>query len=143
MSEKKALVKKCGRDYLFALDVGSKKLTLAAARASADGELGPVAVEVQPTRGIFKGVVNDLAVLTESVQEVLQKMERRLNVKAVTVGLSINGNYVEARNSVTAVALSERGTRSITRRDMERLNLQARSLGVELDEERCQRYEAK
>jgi cell division protein FtsA len=127
-------VKKGARDYLFALDVGSKKLTLAAAQSGAAGEIGPIAVEVQPARGIFKGVVNDLASLTESVQEVLRKMERRLNVKAVTVGLSINGNYIEARNSVTAVALSERGTRSITRRDMERLNIQARSLGVELDE---------
>ena len=134
MRDKGSVLNKGGRDYLFALDVGSKKLTLAAARSTAGGELGPVAVEVQPARGIFKGVVNDLAALTESVQEVLQKMERRLNVKAVNVGLSINGNYVEARNSVTAVALAERGTRSITRRDIDRLNIQARSLGVELDE---------
>jgi cell division protein FtsA len=121
-------------DYLFALDIGSKKCTLAAARAGLGGNIGPVVVEVQPTRGIFKGVVNDLAALTESVQAVLQKMERRLKMKPLTVGLSINGNYIEARNSLTAVALAERGTRSITRRDLERLNLQARSLGVELDE---------
>jgi cell division protein FtsA len=127
-------MKKDVRDILFALDIGSKKLTLAAARLIGGSDLGPMSIEVQPSRGIFKGVVNDLAALTESVQEILRKMERRLNVKAATVDLSINGNYIEARNSVTALALAERGTRSITRRDIEHLNQQARSLGVELDE---------
>lgn len=56
------------------------------------------------------------------------------------MALSINGNYINARRSIAAIALSERGMRSITRRDIERLNLQARTLGLELDENLLHEY---
>ena len=109
-------------------------MTLAVGVAQGRGPLSPILIETQSSKGIFKGVVNDLAALSDSVQQLFKKMEARCNIKATKVALSINGNYINARNSLAAMALSERGTRSITRRDIDRLNLQARTLGLELDE---------
>ncbi len=128
------VLKKESATYVFALDIGSKKLTCAAAPVGRGGEIGSAMVATVPARGIFKGVVNDLAALSEAVQELFKTMEGRCQAKATTTALSISGNYIDVRHSLTAIALSEHGTRSITRRDMDRLNQQARTLGLELDE---------
>ncbi|MFH0877532.1 MAG: cell division protein FtsA [Candidatus Omnitrophota bacterium] len=127
-------LKKNRREFLFALDIGSKKLTLAAAPLDVLAGLGPIFVEAAPSRGIFKGVVNDLAALSNAVGKLLKKMETRCETKITHAGVSINGNYIQARHSIAAQALAERGMRSITRRDIENLNRQAKNLGLELDE---------
>lgn len=126
--------------YIYALDIGSRQMTLAAGRLGKNGALSQVLIETQTSRGIFKGVVNDLAALADAIQQVFKKMEARCGSKALQTALSINGNYINTRNSVAAVALSERGTRSITRRDIERLTQQARTLGLELDENLLHEY---
>ena len=128
------VLKKTSASFVFALDIGSKKLTLAAAPLDATGEIGSAVVATHPARGIFKGVVNDLAALSEAIQELFGEMEGRCHAKALTTSLSVNGNYIDVRHSQTAIALSEHGTRSITKRDADRLNQQARTLGLELDE---------
>lgn len=133
-------LKKNQKHFLFALDIGSKKMTLAAAELEGTGQIGQIFIETQISQGIFKGVVNDLATLSESVSRLVKKMEARLGTKAVQVALSINGNYIQSRHSTTAIALSERGTRSISRRDIDRLNRQAKMLGLELDEHLLHEY---
>lgn len=127
-------MKKDKRYFLYALDIGSKKITLAAAGMSQPGVLNPIFIETCLSKGIFKGVVNDLAGLSDSVQQIFRRMEARCGQKATHTAVSLNGNYINARHSVAAVALAERGMRSITRRDIEKLNLQARMLGLELNE---------
>ena len=133
-------MKKSAKHFIYALDIGCKKLTLAACEVNPKDSAGSILIETLDSRGIFKGVVNDLAVLSNSVQQLFEKMETRCNAKADQVALSINGNYINARNSAAAIALSERGSRSITRRDIERLNSQARTLGLELDETLLHEY---
>ena len=65
-------MKKNHKNYFYALDIGSKKLTLAVAAVEEAGQLGPVMVETQESKGIFKGVVNDLAALSESIAELFK-----------------------------------------------------------------------
>lgn len=125
---------------MYALDIGSKKLALAAGAFGRDPEPEALFVETEPSQGIFKGVVNDLSALSGSVQRIFGKMEARTGVRAQQVFVSLNGNYIDARHSIAAMALSERGTRSITRRDIEKLNDQARTLGLDLDETLLHEY---
>jgi len=120
--------------YIFALDIGSKKVALAAARTTAAEPAEDLLIETAPAKGIFKGVVNDLAALSDVVAHVVGRMEARTGHKVLQVSLGINGNYICSRRSRVAMALSERGTRSITRRDLAYLSEQARLLGTELDE---------
>ncbi len=120
--------------YVFALDIGSKKVSLAAARTAAAGPAPELFIETAPVKGIFKGVVNDLAALSDVLAPVVRRMEGQIGHKVLQVSLSINGNYIVSRRSRVAMALSERGTRSITRRDLAYLSDQARLLGTELDE---------
>lgn len=120
--------------FLYALDIGSKKIALVAGGVGRENALSPIYMEAQVSKGIFKGVVNDMAALTDSLQQVFKKMEVRTREKATQVALSVNGNYINTRNSIAAMAISERGTRSITKRDIEKLNIQARTLGLDLDD---------
>ena len=124
-----------GPRYVFALDIGSKKVSLAAAKAATAADAaGELVIETHPVKGIFKGVVNDLAALSDVVAHVAGRMESRVGQKVAQAALSINGNYIVSRRSRVAMALSERGTRSVTRQDLEYLSEQARLLGTELDE---------
>ena len=127
-------MKKITKHYLYALDIGSKKITLAAGGINKNATIDPIFIETKDSKGIFKGIVGDLAALTDTIQAVFKKMEARCQEKAQQAALCINGNYINTRNSVAAMAVSERGTRSITRRDMEKLGSTARTLGLELDE---------
>ena len=123
-----------GPEYIFALDIGSKKVALAAAKTALSEPAEDLLIETVPVKGIFKGVVNDLAALSDVVAQVTGRMEARTGHKVLQGSLSINGNYITSRRSRVAMALSERGTRSITRRDLAYLSDQARLLGTELDE---------
>ena len=123
-----------GPAYVYALDIGSKKVAMAAAKRPAAGPAQELVIETVPAKGIFKGVVNDLAALSDAVAQVTDRMEARTGNKVTQVSLSINGNYIACRRSRVAMALSDRGTRSITRRDLAYLSEQARLLGTELDE---------
>jgi cell division protein FtsA len=120
--------------YLYALDIGSRKLTLAAAPFAQKGSSASVLVETCPAQGVFKGIVNDIALLGESVGKVFAAMQARTGVKATRTAISINGNYVASRLVRAAMALAERGTRSISERDMVQLDRQARTLGLDLEE---------
>lgn len=132
---------KRGDRFLYALDIGSSKMVLSAATYCQNTHaLGPILIESQPSRGIFKGIVNDIASLSDAVQSLGKKMEARSGVKAVQIAVSVNGDYIQTRQSIVAMALSERGTRSVTKRDMEKLMSQAKILGLELDEELLHEY---
>jgi cell division protein FtsA len=128
-------------NVFYALDIGSRKVTLGSARAAGNHEhLEDVVLESMPAKGIFKGVVNDLALLSDSIRQVAKRMEARRGQKISRLAVSINGNYIQARHSLAAIALAERGTRTITKRDIDRLNHQTRTLGLELDEHLLHEY---
>ncbi|MDD5019368.1 MAG: cell division protein FtsA [Candidatus Omnitrophica bacterium] len=130
-----------GRNVFYALDIGSRRMTLGCAAVAGDlARLEDAAFEVMPTKGIFKGVVNDLSLFSDGIRQIVKCMEARRGQKITRLAVSLNGNYVQARHSAAAVALSERGTRSITKRDVERLNQQTRMLGLELDEHLLHQY---
>ena len=133
--------RKTDRNVFYALDIGSQKMTIGSARVAGDHEhLDGVVLESIPAKGIFKGVVNDLALLSDSIRQVAKRMEARQVQKISRLAVSINGNYIQARHSAAAVALAERGTRTITKRDVDRLNQQTRTLGLELDEHLLHEY---
>ncbi|MFA5038481.1 MAG: cell division protein FtsA [Candidatus Omnitrophota bacterium] len=133
-------VKVPGKNSFCALDVGSHKLTVAFAVIGGQEGLGNILIESSPAKGIFKGVVNDLALFSETIRRALGKMETRCGQKIPRVSVSINGNYIQARHSVAAVALAEHGMRCITKRDVGRLNQQTKTLGLELDEYLLHQY---
>lgn len=127
------------RNSFCSLDAGSHKVTVACAAASGEG-LGPIHVESVPAKGIFKGVVNDMTLFSETIRKAVEKIEEKSGFKIQRLGISINGNYIQSRHSVSATALAEHGMRCITKRDVERLNQQTRTLGLELEEHLLHQY---
>ena len=127
------------RNSFCSLDAGSHKVTVACAAPAGDG-LGTIHIESVPAQGIFKGVVNDMTLFSETIRKAVGKIEDKCGSKIQRLGVSLNGNYIQSRHSVSATALAEHGMRCITKRDIERLNQQTRTLGLELDEHLLHQY---
>ena len=117
----------------FSLDIGNSKLTAVLARAEKQ-QLRLLASATLPVRGLSKGIVNDLASLVDCVQEILDKLNQEVGMKIKRVLISVNGDYINARSSFAAIALSERANRQISLSDINYLRRQARLLGVRIDE---------
>lgn len=133
-------MKKNGK-YIFALDIGSSKMALAGALCHLQTQaLDNIFIEDQPSRGFLKGVVNDMPALSEALSHLFKKAEMKTGVKVGPLTVGITGSYIQARHSLVAMALSERGTRPVTKRDMEKLLLLSKILGLELDEELLHEY---
>lgn len=122
------------REKIFCgLDVGNSKLTAVVAKAQKQN-LNILAYETLPVRGLSKGIVKDLASLVDSVQEVLDKLNKKTKLRIKRVLLSVNGDYISADSSFAAVALSEITSRQINLSDVNYLRRQARLMGVRIDE---------
>ena len=121
------------KKFICSLDIGNSKLTAVLAKVEGQG-LDLLANETLAVRGLSKGVVKDLASLTDCIQEILVKLNKDAGVKIKRVLASVNGDYVSACSSFAAVALSERANRQIALSDVNYLRRQARLLGVRMDE---------
>ncbi len=124
---------KMKRKILCGLDIGNSKLTAVLARSDRQN-VQILSNETVATRGLCKGVVKDLASLSDCIQEVLGKICKKSGVKIKRVLVSVNGDYISGRYSFAAFALSDRANRHISLTDVNYLRRQAQLLGAHIDE---------
>ncbi|MDD5292321.1 MAG: hypothetical protein PHY46_03990, partial [Candidatus Omnitrophica bacterium] len=115
------------------LDIGSSKLTAILAKSD-KRRIEVLATAVSAVSGLSKGVVNNLADLSDCIQQTLDKLNKETESKIKRVLVSINGDYVRAYPAFAMVALSERGNHQISLSDMDYLRKQTRLLGMRIDE---------
>ncbi|MBL7197730.1 MAG: cell division protein FtsA [Candidatus Omnitrophica bacterium] len=121
------------RKIFCSLDIGNSKLTAILARLE-NQRLNMLANEILPVRGLSKGIVKDLVSLADCIQQILDKLRKKTRIKIKRVLVSVNGEYINARSSFAAFALSERANRHISLSDIKYLRRQARLLGAHIDE---------
>ncbi|MFH1621886.1 MAG: cell division protein FtsA [Candidatus Omnitrophota bacterium] len=115
------------------LDVGNSKLAAVVAKLE-NRRFNILGNEILPVKGLSRGVVKDLVSLTDCIQQVLGKIMKKANVNIKDISVSVNGEYINARSSFAAFALSERANRHISLSDINYLRRQARLLGAHIDE---------
>jgi len=117
------------------LNIGNSNLTAVLAKADLK-TVTVLASEIEPARGLSKGTVTNLASLVDSIQNILNKLKDKAKVNIIRqVLVGVNGNYVKARSTFAAIALSELGDRSIKASDIDYLRRQAKLLGIEMEED--------
>ncbi|MFC1708551.1 cell division protein FtsA [Candidatus Omnitrophota bacterium] len=121
------------RKIYCSLDIGNSKLTAVLAKSDKQ-RINILGNEILPVRGLSRGVVKDLASLADCVQQILGKLSKKTGIKIKRVLVSVNGEYINARLSFAAFALSERANRHISSSDIAYLRRQARLLGAHIDE---------
>jgi cell division protein FtsA len=113
------------------LDIGNSKLAAILARVEKQ-RIHIIGNEILPVKGLSRGVVKDLAGLADCAQAVLDKLRKKTKIKDIFV--SVNGEYVSARASFAAFALSEGTNHHVSLSDIKYLRRQARLLGSRIDE---------
>jgi cell division protein FtsA len=114
-------------EVVVGIDVGTTKI------CTLVGEVRPedifvVGVGVEPSRGMKKGVVNDVGALTAAISSSVHKAERSSGYEINRAFVSVAGAHIESRNSKGVVGISS--PRGVQIGDLERAMDAARAIAL-------------
>jgi Actin-like ATPase involved in cell division len=121
--------------FIAGLDIGTSKIAASIARVDKKGNVELLAIEDSPSRGISRGIVTDLAQLSQTIQETMGKLRKKTSAKPDDIYAGIKGIHLTAQHSKAVIPLLDRGNKVITSLDVRKVNNQARILGLSLEEE--------
>ncbi len=114
-------------EIVVGIDVGTTKVCTLIAEVRAE-DIHVVGVGVEPSRGMKKGVVNDVTALTQTISSSIHKAERSSNYQIGRAFVSVAGAHIDSRNSRGVVGIS--GTRGVQIGDLERAMEAARAIAL-------------
>jgi len=123
-----------GQKVINVIDIGSSNIIAALARIDRRGRIISLEIAESESKGIDKGLIIDLEKLTDSIQLTIRKLESKSKMKICDVYININSRYVTTRHSYAAIPLVDKTNRIITHTDIDKVNNQARLLGLKLEE---------
>ena len=104
-----------------------------------EGASGPqmelIGIYEQKTAGFCDGAVSDLGELSDCVHATVHTLLQKTNLKLKEVQLGVGSELIEVREGGTTIPLVDRTNKIITRRDIKKVNDQARLLSLKMDEE--------
>src|SRR6188474_3299421 len=115
--------------YLVGLDVGTSKVAAIVGEVMDDGNLDIIGIGLAESKGIRRGVVNNVDSAAEAIKKAIDEAELTAGVEIDSVYLALSGAHVKAFNSRGVVAVSGRN-REITREDVKRAIDAARAVAL-------------
>jgi cell division protein FtsA len=115
--------------YLVGLDVGTSKVAAVVGEIRDDGKVDIAGIGLADSKGIRRGVVNNVDAAAEAIKRALDEAELIAGVEIDTVYLALSGAHVKAFNSRGVVAVAGRN-REITRDDVRRAIDAARAVAL-------------
>jgi len=90
------------------IDVGTTKVCTLVGREETPGQLHILGVGIEPSQGLRKGVVVDLAAASQAVARSIEKAERTAGMEITSGLVSLAGSQVESVNSRGVVGITGR-----------------------------------
>ncbi|MCL4560514.1 MAG: cell division protein FtsA [Chloroflexi bacterium] len=90
------------------IDIGTTKVCTLVARVEGEHSMRILGVGIEPSQGIRKGAVVDLAAATQSVARSIEKAERSSGLEITSALVSLAGSHVSSVNSRGVVGISGR-----------------------------------
>ena len=90
------------------IDIGTTKICTLVARVEGERNLRILGVGIEPSQGIRKGTVVDLAAATQAVGRSIEKAERSSGLEITSALVSLAGSHVSSVNSRGVVGISGR-----------------------------------
>ncbi len=115
--------------YVVGLDVGTSKVAAIVGEMMEDGTVDIIGIGLADSKGIRRGVVNNVDTAAEAIKKALDEAELTAGVEIDTVYLALSGAHVKAFNSRGVVAVAGRN-REITREDVKRAIDAARAVAL-------------
>lgn len=88
------------------IDVGTTKICTLVAREESPGKIRILGVGIEPSQGIRKGVVVDLATATQAISRSIEKAEHTSGIEITSVLVSLAGSHVSSVNSKGVVGIT-------------------------------------
>ncbi|MFB0546062.1 MAG: cell division protein FtsA, partial [Anaerolineae bacterium] len=114
---------------IVGIDIGTTKICTLVGEVDGEGELRIVGVGVVPSRGLRKGVVVNVAEVTEAIAASVEKAERISGYKIESAFVGVGGGHISSINSRGVVAI-RRGERGISSEDIDRSLDAARAIAI-------------
>jgi cell division protein FtsA len=114
-------------EVVVGIDVGTTKICTLVGEVRAD-DIFIVGVGVEPSRGMKKGVVNDVNALTAAISSSVHKAERSSGYAIGRAFVSVAGAHIDSRNSRGVVGISS--SRGVQISDLERAMDAARAIAL-------------
>jgi cell division protein FtsA len=115
-------------ELVVGIDVGTTKVATIVGEVNGD-EVRVMGVGVEPSRGIRKGVVNDLRAATAAIASSVRKAERASGYEIGRAFVSVAGGHISSMNSRGVVGIGG-GTRPVSELDLERAMDAARAVTI-------------
>jgi cell division protein FtsA len=115
--------------YLVGLDVGTSQVSVIVGEIMDEGGLDIIGVGRAESKGIRRGVVNNVDAAAESIKRALDDAELMAGVEIDSVHLSLSGAHVKAFNSRGVIAIGGR-SREINKDDVKRALDAARAVAL-------------
>ncbi len=114
-------------DLVVGIDVGTTKICTIVGEVRAE-DINIVGVGIEPSRGMRKGVVNDVTALTAAISSSVHKAERSSGYEIGRAYVSVAGAHIESRNSKGVVGINS--PRGVQMSDLERAMDAARAIAL-------------
>lgn len=121
--------------YYCGLDLGAQKIKAGILKVKDATQMELVGIYEQKTAGFCDGAVSDLGELSDCVHATVHTLLQKTNLKLKEVQLGVGSELIEVREGGTTIPLVDRTNKIITRRDIKKVNDQARLLSLKMDEE--------
>lgn len=115
--------------YVVGLDVGTAKVSVIVGELMDDGGLDIIGIGLADSKGIRRGIVNNVDSAAEAIKRALDEAELTAGIEIDSVHLALSGAHVKAFNSRGVVAVAGRN-REITREDVKRAVDAARAVAL-------------
>lgn len=123
-----------GERYYCGLDIGSQTIKVALLKVKEQQR--PILLGVYETRtiGYKKASVTDLGELSDCIHSAIDNLAKKTGIKVREIHMGIGGEIVESRFSSGVIPLIDRGNKEISSRDIKKVQAQAKTLGVNMEE---------
>lgn len=95
------------RNLVVGLDVGTAKVVALVGEILPDGSVNIVGVGNHESRGMDKGGVNDINLVTQSIQRAIEEAELMSDCQIASVYLAISGRHIQCQNENGMVPISD------------------------------------
>ncbi len=115
-------------ELVVGIDVGTTKVATVVGEV-AEADVRVVGIGVEPSRGIKKGVVNDIRAATAAIAASVQKAERSSGYEIGRAFVSVAGAHISSLNSRGVVGIGG-GSRPVSEADLDRAMDAARAVTI-------------
>jgi cell division protein FtsA len=114
-------------ELVVGIDVGTNKICTIVGEVR-DDDIFVVGTGIEPSRGMKKGVVNDIQSLTAAISASVHKAEKSSGYQIERAFVSIAGNHIASMNSRGVTGIN--GTRGVGYEDIEKAMEAARAIAI-------------